>query len=185
LFAIDEALGEIVVRATEPALAAIKLAWWQERLEELDEGKVPAEPRLQAAAQALLPRGITGVGLAGLEDGWAVLLDESPDGERVAARGLKLFGMAVRLLECTDPLIGEAGRLFGHLSAMRRGLAKPPSIEPMRPLAGHRFGRRVRPLTAIAALAARDARQWPVVEPEATPGRALVLLRHRFTGRID
>ena len=50
LFAIDDALGDVVAKATEPALAAIKLAWWRERLEELDSGQAPAEPRLKAAA---------------------------------------------------------------------------------------------------------------------------------------
>ena len=51
-------MGDVVARSTEPALGAIKLAWWRERLEELDHGKVPAEPRLQAAAAELLPREI-------------------------------------------------------------------------------------------------------------------------------
>jgi 15-cis-phytoene synthase len=54
LFAIDEAMGDVVAKATEPTLGAIKLAWWRERLEQLDEAKVPAEPRLRAAADELL-----------------------------------------------------------------------------------------------------------------------------------
>ena len=77
-------MADVVVRSTQPALAAIKLAWWRERLEELDQGKVPAEPRLQAAAKELVPRGITGAELAGLEDGWAALLEELPGSQRVA-----------------------------------------------------------------------------------------------------
>src|SRR5215211_6804297 len=83
LFAIDDAMGEVIARATEPALAAIKLAWWRERLEELDEGKIPAEPRLQAAADELLTRSISGTRLAELEGGWATLLEEQPYVERV------------------------------------------------------------------------------------------------------
>ena len=43
-------------------------------------------------------------------------------------------------------------------------------------LAGHRFPRRLRPLTALARLAARDVKQAPAIEPEATPGRAARLL---------
>ena len=38
LFDIDEAMADVVARSTEPTLAAIKLAWWRERLEELRTG---------------------------------------------------------------------------------------------------------------------------------------------------
>lgn len=184
MFAIDDALGDAVARASEPALAAIKLAWWRERLEELDKGKVPAEPRLRAAAAKLVIRGISGESLAGLEDGWAALLEEQPHGGRVATRGGRLFGMAATLLPASDALIESAGRLYGWQSAARRGFTLPQPEEEMRPLAGHRFGRRLRPLTALAALAARDARRGDVMEPEATPGRALALIRHRLSGRV-
>src|SRR5688572_10800388 len=78
LFDIDDALAAVVARSTEPALAAIKLAWWREQLERLDSEARPAEPRLRAAAAELLPRGVTGAMLAGLEEGWATLLDEEP-----------------------------------------------------------------------------------------------------------
>jgi hypothetical protein len=54
LFAIDAAMGEVVRSTREPMLGPIRLAWWRERLEELDEGSVaPAEPRLQAAFEVL------------------------------------------------------------------------------------------------------------------------------------
>src|SRR5215211_4208004 len=79
LFAIDDAMGDVVAKATEPALAAIKLAWWRERLQELDTGKVPAEPRLQAAADELLTRDVAGSELAKLEEGWAELLTQHPN----------------------------------------------------------------------------------------------------------
>ena len=185
LLDIDDALGDVVARATEPALAAIKLAWWRERLQELDEGKAPAEPRLQAAAQELLPRGLCGTGLAGIEDGWALLLDENPDLESAAERGARLFDMASSLLGKADPLIEPAGELFVLAGLRRRGLVAghhPPSLDR---LANHRFARELRPLTALAALAARDlSRGGPPFEPEATPGRALALLRHRLTGRV-
>src|SRR5688572_13876953 len=82
LMEIDEAMAGVVAKATEPALGAIKLAWWRERLEELDQGRIPAEPRLKSAAAELLPRGLTGAELAELEDGWATLLDDKPDIER-------------------------------------------------------------------------------------------------------
>ena len=67
LFQVDAAMADVVARATQPALGAVKLVWWRERLEDLDQGKVPAEPRLAAAAQDLLLRGITGAHLGLLE----------------------------------------------------------------------------------------------------------------------
>jgi phytoene synthase len=184
LFAIDDALSDVVARAREPALAAIKLAWWRERLEELDEGKMPAEPRLRTAAAELLTSRVSGASLAGLEDGWAAFLDERPDGERVAARGARLFAVAAILLSACDPLIETAGRLYGWQSATRRGVMLPPPEDALRALTEHRFHRRLRPLTALAALAARDARRVQAIEPEGTPGRALALIRHRLTGRL-
>ena len=174
-------MGDVVVRAKEPALAAIKLAWWRDRLEELDAGKVPAEPRLEAAANQLLTRSIAGASLAALEDGWATLLEAEPDVERIADRGARLFAMAASLLGEADTQIELAGRLYAMNNVRRRGLisTRPPLGE----LAGHSFPRALRPLTALAALAARDSKR-DKLEPEATPGRAFALLRHRLTGRI-
>ena len=185
LFAIDDAMGDAVARATEPALGAIKLAWWRERLQDLDSGKVPAEPRLQAAADELLTRGIAGVALAGLEDGWATFLDEQPDFARVAGRGARLFAMAATLLDATDPLIGAAGRIYGFAPAWRRGLITVGSpLDDLKRLRKHRFPRQLRPLTGMARLAARDAGRGQAMEPEGTPGRAAALITHRLTGRV-
>lgn len=185
LFAIDDALGDVVARAADPALAAIKLAWWRERLQELDEGTAPAEPRLQAAARELLPRGLSGTRLAGIEDGWALLLDENPDVERAAKRGARLFDMASGLLGTADPLIEPAGELFALADFRRRGLVAGQHPLSLDRLASHRFARELRPLTALAALAVRDLhRGGPPFEPEATPSRAWALIRHRLTGRI-
>lgn len=185
LFAIDDALGDVVAKASEPALAAIKLAWWRERLQELDEGKAPAEPRLQAAKGELLARGIGGARLAELEDGWATLLDPEPDIERIGERGAMLFDMASSLLGEADPLTGTAARLYGQESVRRRGLSVAHfPMDELKRLSGHRFPRELRPLTALATLAARDARRGHELESEATPGRALTLFRHRMTGRI-
>ena len=185
LFAIDDALGDVVAKATEPALAAIKLAWWRERLQGLDAGEVPAEPRLQAAAEELLPRGISGAALAELEDGWVTLLESEPDIERVASRGARLFAMAASLLGTADPMIEAAGRVYAQESVGRRGLmAGHCPMDDLNQLVRHSFVRRLRPLTGLAALATRDTRRGQRFEPEATPGRAWTLLRHRLTGRI-
>jgi phytoene synthase len=185
LFGIDDALAEVVTSSTQPALGAIRLTWWREALERLDHHPPPPEPRLQAVAAELLPRGVTGAMLAELEDGWATLLDEEPDVERVAVRGERLFAIAGGLLGQSDELLGVAGRLFGYESAFRTGLVGPHwPMEEMHQLHRHRFPRRLRPITGLARLAARDAKLRPGVESEATPGRAAALLSHSLFGRV-
>ena len=172
-------MGDVVAQSTQPALGAVKLAWWRERLEELDEGKIPAEPRLQAAAAELLPRDIRGQALAALEDGWLALLEENPDHERALNRGATLFALAARLIRAgeSEPL-RMAGRLYAAGSIRRRGLGDTKAEIPVPP---GRLPTALRRVTGLAALAKRDLSQR---EAEATPGRAWTLLRHRLTGRI-
>lgn len=172
-------MGEVVARSSQPALAAIKLAWWRERLEDLDKGKAPAEPRLQAAAAELLPRGIAGAELAELEAGWATVLDDSVDVDAAVERGTRLFTLAARLLGSDPPdFLAISGMLYAAAGLSRRELIRDGLLVVTE---GPRVPRRYRPLTALAALARRDLR---VREPEATPARALTLLRHRLTGRL-
>ena len=183
LFALDAAMADVVARSTDPSLGRIKLAWWRERLEELDVGPPPAEPRLQAVAAELLPLGISGADVASLEAGWATLLDRDIDPELVAARGSALFGIGGRLLGSADAKRGEAGSLYALTSVGRRGV--PHLLEPakakLESLRGHRFDRRVRPLTMLSRAAARDL---GAQEPEGSPRRVAAMLAHRWSGRI-
>ena len=184
LFSLDDALADVVARSREPAIGAIKLAWWRERLEELDQGNVPAEPRLQAITAELLPRDVTGADLGVLTDGWTTLLEEAPDVERIGEGGAKLFSIAARLLGASDSLIETAGRLYRNAQVAQRELTTVRwPMEELHQLAVHRFPKALRPLTALAALAARDARRSRP-EAEGTPGRSWTLIRHRLTGRI-
>jgi phytoene synthase len=179
LLDLEDAMADVVARSTQPALGAIKLAWWRERLEELDGGKVASEPRLKVAARELLPRGIRGAALARLEAGWAALLDENPSAELVLGRGLTLFELAASLLDVDRPeFLGIAAGVYAAGSLERRGLVPEGLFFTTE---CPRVPRRLRPITALAVLARRDlARQ----EPEATPARAWALLRHRLTGRL-
>ena len=185
MFGIDDALADVVTSSTQPALGAIRLAWWREALQRLDQCPPPPEPRLQAAAAELLPRGITGSMLAELEDGWATLLEEDPDIERIGERGARLFALGAKLIGADDERLDPAGRLYAYELVHRRRL-RPGyyPMEEMHMLAGHRFPRRLRPLTALARLAARDVKKSPLIEPESTPGRAAALLSHRLFGRV-
>jgi phytoene synthase len=183
LLSIDTAMGDVVARASDPALARIKLAWWREQLEALDSSPPPAEPRLNAVAEYLLPRGISGHEMAELEAGWATLLDEEFDPNLVAGRGAALFGIGGKLLGSNDPKLGDAGALYALASVARRGVPAlfEPAGEALTRLRGHRFERRARPLTMLARAAARDIDKQ---EPEGSRGRAAAMLAHRWSGRI-
>ncbi len=183
LWALDAAMGDVVARTSEPALGAIKLAWWRERLEQLDQAPPPAEPRLEAAARELLPRGVSGARLAGLEAGWAALLQPEIDSAAVAERGALLFAIGGELLDGSDSSLGDAGALYALASVGRRGV--PELLGPARGyfqrISGHRFGRQVRPLTMLARAAARDLSRQ---ETEGSPARVTAMLAHRWSGRI-
>lgn len=182
--AIDGAFADVVATSSEPALGAIRLAWWREALERIDTHPAPPEPRLQAVATDLLPRGISGKEIARIEDGYATLLEEMPDADRVGAAGAVLFSCAAKLLGANDALLADAGKLYAFSRAARMGLMAYPEASGPGSLAGHRFGSSLRPLTAMARLAARDIRNGAQIEPEATPGRAIALLSHRMFGTI-
>jgi len=184
LFAVDDVMTKIVASSTQPALGAIRLAWWREALERLDQHPPPPEPTLTAIATELLPRGVTGAALAALEDGYATLLEETPDRDRLCAGGETLFSIGATLLGSEDSMLVPAGRLHADAQAARRGFAVVPDLVALKGLASHRFPRSLRPLTAFARLAARDVRQAPMLEPEATPARAVALLSHRMFGTI-
>ena len=195
LFAVNDALGDVLRSTSDPMVGRIRLAWWRERLEELDRNAVAAEPRLADAARLLLPAGISGADLAELETGWAHLLEPFPwpelSGEATWFRGMRLFGFGARLLDRSDEQIQAAGGLWALVDAARH-CSDAPSRDMLidqarhfaKAVAGRRFARPLRPLSMLAALALRDLGRWPAIEPEGTPGRALTLVRHRLTGRL-
>lgn len=184
LFAVDDVMAGVVASSTQPALGAIRLAWWREALERLDHHQPPPEPTLAAVAAELLPLGVTGAALAALEDGYATLLDEKPDLERLGKSGEALFAIGATLLSESEDRLAQAGRLHAFACAARRGLAAIPEGVTLDGLAGHRFPRALRPLTAFARLAARDVTRAPLLEDQATPARAAALLSHRLFGTI-
>nr|WP_260508539.1 squalene/phytoene synthase family protein [Sphingomicrobium aestuariivivum] len=183
---LDATLAEVVAATTEPMIGTIRLAWWREALEKLDRETAPAEPRLAALGTHVLPRGVTGAMLSRIEDGYATLLENPVDLDRVGQGGAALFEAIATLIGKDDPYLGKAGAL-AMLSRVR-GLV-PDEVTPrahalMRELKGHRFPRALRPLTLLARLAARDfLRAEP--EPEATPGRAFAMLSHRLSGIVS
>lgn len=183
LFEIDAAMGDVVARSTETGIGRIRLAWWHERLEALDSSPPPAEPRLQAVADHLMPTGVTGSELAALEPGWATLLDPEFDPALIAARGSLLFAIGGKLLGSSDSKLGEAGALYALASVGRRGVPElfERAREILNGLRGHRFGSRCRPLTMLTRAATRDLDRE---EAEGCRGRAAAMLAHRWSGRV-
>lgn len=188
-------MADVVRTSTQPMLGAIRLAWWRERLEGLDAGEAPAEPRLAAVADELLPRGVQGHELAQLENGWLRLFDEFPWGLRTAEaigfRGRLLFGLAAALLGERTPQIEIAGGAWALADAARHCSDGPSRVSLLEQalslgheLTGVRFARRLRPLSMLAALAIGDAGRGEPFEVEGMPRRAAVMLRHRMTGRL-
>lgn len=172
LLALDDRLAEVALGASQPALGAIKLAWWRDQLAALDTQPAPPEPLLARIAAELPPVGLTGADLAAMAEAWQPILDETPD---PAPRGAALFAFLGRLIG-TEARGGEAfsradlARRSGDSAWLKR-LEVLPSPRP------------ARPVTLLDALGRRDsARFWPP-EPEATPGRSWTLIRHRLTGR--
>jgi phytoene synthase len=196
LFAVDAAVGDVVRTTSEPQVGAIRLAWWRERLEELDAGvPAPPEPRLRAIEAALLPRGVRGSDLAELERGWLVLFDPFPwdvgTSEAIWFRGRRLFATAAQILARTDDAIEEAGGLWALADVARhcsdqesRTMLLGQARTFAKRLAGMRFGKALRPLSTLAALAVRDIARGEPFEAEGTPRRLAAMLRHRLTGRL-
>ena len=196
LFTLDAAMGDVLRTTSDPMVAQIRLAWWRERLEGLDQGiAAPLEPRLQAVERELLPRGIKGRELASFETGWLRLFDDFPwnagTAEAIWFRGRLLFALAAQLLARTGDDIEDAGGLWALVDAARH-CSDPASREMLagqartfaRGISGARFPSALRPLSMLAALAMRDCRRGEPFEPEGTAGRAGAMLRHRLTGRL-
>jgi 15-cis-phytoene synthase len=188
LWNLDLAFADVVASTTQPALGAIRLAWWRERLHELDGGAAPAEPRLRAVQRQLVARGISGEELSKLEDGWLPLLDPFPWGEPAAEglrlRGRVLFGIGARLLGGGPEQAEAAGALWSLVDGVRhcsdsdsRHYLCTAAREALRQVP-RRLPGRIRPLTILAALAAYDLR------PGGRLGRVGVALAHRLRGSI-
>jgi 15-cis-phytoene synthase len=190
LWNLDLAFADVVSTSSDARLGAIRLAWWRERLEELDQGKAaPPEPRLRAVASELMPLGVEGRELSHLEDAWLPLLEPFPWGheqaEGMRLRGRILFEVGARLLGPDGQGVGDAGELWSlidaaqHCSnpASRRMLAQEASTA----LASQhgRHPSRVRPLTILAALSAAD-----LVREGSGLGRLSAALRHRLFGTL-
>ncbi|MDT8758043.1 squalene/phytoene synthase family protein [Sphingomonas psychrotolerans] len=195
LFALDDALAQLLRTTREPALGQMRLAWWREALARLDEEPAPAEPVLQAIAREVLPKGLRGAALVPIVHGWEVLIEEEMldhDAlERFAEGRGQVFVAAGTLVGTTpgDPLVA-AGRGWA-LADLSRHLQGPDEAERARALAtplldvaaAARWSRKGRALGALAHLARLDLRLPKGEQPRiGAPHRVGRLLWHRLTG---
>jgi 15-cis-phytoene synthase len=190
LWNLDLAFADVISTSSDARLGAIRLAWWRERLEELDQGEAPPpEPRLRAGASELMPLGVKGTELSCLDDAWQPLLEPFPWGRKQAEgmrlRGRILFEVGARLLGRVSRTVRDAGELWSLIDAAqhcsdptsRRMLAQEAST-----VLASQHGRppsRVRPLTILAALSAAD-----LVREGSGFGRLSAAVRHRLFGTL-
>ncbi|MBB4631377.1 squalene/phytoene synthase family protein [Sphingosinicella soli] len=170
LHAFDLALAEVVRTTTEPQIGMIRLAWWRDSVQGVRENPVAGQPVLAAVAAAALDPAL----LAALAEAHMDALDGAGLGES----GARLFGCGAALLGAEDVGgLAEAGRFWAHASARRRGAeADLPALQRWS------FAPVVRPVTALAAVARRDAAGKR--EPRGAAGRQFAILRHVLTGRV-
>ncbi|HET9428547.1 MAG TPA: squalene/phytoene synthase family protein [Allosphingosinicella sp.] len=192
LWRLDVSLGTVLSSGRDPMISQIRLAWWRESLEKLDQGHPPAEPVLRALATHVVPYGIGGKELSQLEEGWAVLLSPEPLGSEdlqayARARGGLLFRFSARLLGDAVSDMASAGECWAlvdlarHSGESEAGAALEAASERNLP---SNWPSRLRPLGMLAVLARRDldAGQREMERPGA-PARMFRMLRHRLTGR--
>jgi phytoene synthase len=196
LWQLDAALGAVLAGGREPLISQIKLAWWREALEKLDNAKAPSEPVLEALSAHALPAGVSGGALSRLEEGWTVLLSQEPLGDTElstysAARGALLFRLSgLALGEQLTPAMERAGEVWALADLARHSnpidaeaaIGRAKALLPE--TGGLRWPSPLRPLGMLAALAQRDLeRGLGAPEPHGSPGRMLRMLRLRITGR--
>lgn len=191
LWQLDARLGEVLATTSDPAIGAIRLAWWRDALRRLDSAAAPAEPLLQAVATYILPA-VSGTDLAALAEGWGVMVDGDPAELDAygAARGATLFGLAARVLGGEGDAVMAAGAGWalvdlgwGQRDAAFRMAALAAAGRALAPWDG-RVPTRLRPLGMLGMLARRDVMAGPGAERRvATPGRLAAMLRYRWFGR--
>jgi len=197
LLALDDTLAQILRTTREPLVGQMRLTWWHAALCALDTAPPPAQPVLQALAAEVLPRGVSGAALAGMIDGWEILLEPDPLDDAAidafaTARGATLFESAGVVLGAAagDPL-AEAGRGWALADLALHSRDALAGVRP-RALATGALDAATKARWSVSARAlgalAHGARMTLAVAPgeavrPGAPGRVARLAFHRLTGR--
>lgn len=194
LWALDARMGDLLARGGDPQLSRIKLVWWREALEALDERPAPAEPTLDQVTRFVLSSGVSGHDLAVLAEGWEYLtqpeqLSQDALARYASLRGGTLFDLSARLLGAQGEFVHSAGEAWALADLARRTSRRDEARDALlaaRPRLREqvRWPRTLRALGMLAMLARRDAERGPDhIERHGTPQRMLRMIRHRLTGR--
>ena len=118
VWALDEKLGEIVARTTQPMVGQMRLTWWYDALTDLKSNKIWGEPILDRMTSIVAAGGdVDCAALAKMVEGWEALLDPLPlDSTQLAlyaeARGAQLFAVTTALIGgVTDAAAGRGWAL--------------------------------------------------------------------------
>lgn len=198
LWALDQTFGAIVSAAREPVVGQMRLTWWHDALCALDGGAVSAHPVLVALAAHVVPAGVSGAEMAGMIEGWEVLLDPAAPGEAAmrlhgAERGARLFQHIGHVLAPEHPAtVVQAAGAGWALVDLACHLRQPEDAARAAALAAlflargasSRWPVALRPLGMLAALARRDATggRWKT-RRQGAPGRLMTMASHRLFGR--
>jgi 15-cis-phytoene synthase len=194
LWTLDAAIGAVLSGGREPMISQIRLAWWRQELERLDNSTAPAEPVLRTVQKHVLPLGISGAELSKMEEGWSVLLSPdplTPDDLRTYGemRGGLLFAFSARILggEAGEP-VRRGGEAWALVDLARHSNPQDAraALTEARSRSGGRTGwpSRLRPIGMLSVLARRDSKgEAGSLEAQGAPARMLRMLRHRITGR--
>lgn len=177
VFALDEALADILRTVREPMIAQIRLAWWRDQLEALAAGREAApEPLLLHIGDILGPSGAAS--LVDLPSAWEHLLEDPLEIEAVRrfadlrsatlapvfnspalTIGLRYWALVDFAFHCSDP----------QLAAQVAEVAKRQEPDVLKPLP-----RSARVLIGLA----RDDVAHPEARRPGSPRRLLRAFRH-------
>jgi phytoene synthase len=191
IWAFDGRLAHVARTTSERAIGQMRLAWWNDVIEDADARKGRGEPVVDAMRAT---GAISAPGLVAMIDGWEVLVVEpeiDDDGLRdyAAGRGGGLFRALADAGDAPEWLMaaGQVWALWdlaGHVddpalaqAALRMARDLPPQVE------GARWPRAWKPLRIAFTLARQDVMAGRGAPAGMPRGLALRLLRIALVGR--
>ncbi len=193
LHAFLETLREIPDRVTDPLMGEIRLRWWYEAIEEVEQGRpVRYHPLTDVLKRLIETHGLAPDAFYGLIEGQMVLLDKGPLTTEAAMKAADagdgtVARLAARILDPGVDLPLEAPARFHGMARLKaqRGLSDAGEAELGHLLrdaraATRKLSTKLMPLALPAALATRV---W-MGQPHTPLGKRLKLLSAFLTGRI-
>ena len=170
-------------------LGAIRLAWWRERLDDLDipDGPPIGEPRLEEAERLLVWTVTNGPMLSALADAWLPLLRPFPwDGEvaeGLRERGRLLFWIGGQILGAETSEADAPGAVWSLVDGANHcsdAESRKFLLSEARKMTADlpRMAKPLRPLTVLSAVATSDALG------RGRMARVASAFWHRLTGRF-